>query len=789
MQSFKELIEQNEGWLTDHVVHLAQESGHTQYSSTLREAWRISVCGVSKPLIEFIEQAQSASSPREATVKHLTEFGIAQGHRHRAMGISLSSFVGLLKLYRSAYLDLVAEKETDPEQRLQFHDLIFEVFDAMEIGILKAWENLTETERLAELQARNRELSNEKNKYLTVFESIAEPAILLNPEDQPTHVNAAANRLLLGETKPGAGYYGDLSSPVLKDIVTRILTARGKDADTAQPLKLETTGGTLVFHVAIQQMLDISKKFAGTVIILQDVTEYLQAIDAARAAERAKSVFLTTLSHEIRTPINNILGLTGLLDDGSASPDKARHLQSMRASGEMLSTLIENSLGLSKAESNALQLIEQDFNLAELCEALFRVLDLKEFRQQLRLERFIAPDVPIHLNGDSHKLRHILMNLLSNALKFTEAGTVTLSISASGNTAGGRHELRFDVIDTGKGLDEDEIDQLFEPYYQSHKSREHSQTHGSGLGLAISKRLVEFLGGKIEYRPNPLGGSVFRFCLAFEDSHHPQTSDLNAAGHRVLVVEDDPVNAIVFESYLQDLGHNVRVAETYQDAIDALDQQEFEIVVTDYKLDGKTGLDVARAVEQLEARKGLSIPVIVVTAAIPEDALETMGHSNVRLFLEKPFSRYELANALASVTHRPAPATGESAPASDNDVDRHVKTSDLNRLLTDLGFERCEAVVQSYQASASDLIAGMQRMFGAANLSGLSEQAHQLVSASGFVGAWKIVEMSKDLTRLSKTGNMQAVGEKLAALETESDLTKQALEDYWHQIASAYDSD
>ncbi|MEO1020377.1 MAG: histidine kinase dimerization/phospho-acceptor domain-containing protein, partial [Pseudomonadota bacterium] len=325
MLSFKRLFEEHEEWLIDRIVRYAEDRGHTDYSSTLREAWRISVCGISKPLIEFIEAAQAADSPRETAINHMKDFGMAHGLQHRAMGIRLSSFIGMLKLYRAAYVDLIEEKETRAEDRTYLRDLIVEMFDSMEIGILSEWERSTESEKLTELQQRNRELSNEKNKYLTVFESIAEPAILLNTRNEPTHVNAAANRLLLGKNEPGAGYYGDRESPELQTIIERILASQDNNDET---LELATTSGTLVFQVALQQMLDISKKFAGTVVILQDVTEFLKAIDAARAADRAKSVFLTTLSHEIRTPINNILGLTALLDDDTFPPTKARQLRS-----------------------------------------------------------------------------------------------------------------------------------------------------------------------------------------------------------------------------------------------------------------------------------------------------------------------------------------------------------------------------------------------------------------------------------------------------------------------------
>ncbi len=777
MLSFKRLIEENEEWLIDLIVEYARDRAYTEYSSTLREAWRISVCGISKPLVAFIEAAQGSDRPQHVATEKMQAFGVVRGLQHRAMGISVSDFFGMLKLYRRAYVDLIEEKEPQPDQRHALRALIIEMFDAMEIGILRAWESSTETEKLSELQHRNRELSNEKNKYLTVFESIAEPAILLDTDNCPTHVNAAANRLLPGESQPGAGYYGHRDSPALQAIVARILQSRGAADET---LTLETTSGTLVFHVALQEMLDISKKFAGTVIILQDVTEFLKAIEAARAADRAKSVFLTTLSHEIRTPINNILGLTGLLDDGGCPADKARHLRSMRASGEVLSTLIENALGFSKAESNALQLIEQDFNLTELCDSLFRVLDLEEFRKQLALRKTIAPDVPTQLHGDSHKLRHILMNLLSNAVKFTASGTVRLRVTHQARREDGRHVLCFEVIDTGPGLQSDEVAHLFEPYFQGPRSAEMTQTHGSGLGLAISHHLVQFLGGEIDYRPNPSGGAIFRFRLSFAEARRPQAPEFVSCGGTVLVVEDDPVNAIVFEGYLHDLGYRVRLASTYSAAITALEETAFDIVVTDYKLDGRTGLDVAKAVAQLRD----PVPVIVVTAAIPENAQALTAQSQARQFLEKPFSRHELAHALSSVSRTLAttPVAPEDTEGAVDAVDRHVTPADLDRLLSDLGPERCRAVVESYKSNARDLVAGMQEQLRHGAVSEVSDLAHQLISASGFVGAWKTVALSREITALCKSGEIAALDETLGRLERERTDAQHALDSYWQNI-------
>ncbi|KGF69515.1 hypothetical protein LL06_11215 [Hoeflea sp. BAL378] len=779
MLNLKAMIETHEDWLTDRVVHYAQQKSLTEYSSTLREAWRISICKLSEPLMRLIEATESSLISQETALREADEFGRSQGIKHRSLGIEGRDFVGMLKLYRKAYVDFFTEMRLPDVQRDVLQPLILELFDAIELGVLTAYTASSTTDQMDRLQKSNRELSNEKNKYLTVFESIAEPAILLDTDAKPTHVNASAIRLLLGEMQPGAGYYGDLDNPVLHDLVAEILQS-GSHAQSR--VTLDTPGGKRVFNVAIQQMLDISRKFSGQVIILQDVTAYLQAIEAAQTADRAKSVFLTTISHEIRTPINSILGLTGLLEEEALLAPKLPQLRSIRAAGEMLSALIENVLGLSKAETNAFQLLEQDFNLTVLCEALFRVLELGDGDQRRTLEMRFAPDVPLQLHGDGPKLRHILLNLLSNALKFTERGSVALVVTKEQSGTHDRPALRFEVIDTGPGVRRDEVDRLFEPFVQGTHATSVSALRGSGLGLAISKRLVEFLGGEISYRPNPKGGSIFGFSLQFSLAKQPSLQPQDSALLSILVVEDDPVNAMVIEGYIRELGHSVTVVGSYAEAVDALGRTVFDVVVTDYRLGVKTGLDVAHVVHLTGQRMGVQIPVIVVTAAMPPDASNSLKQPDVRLFLEKPFSRSELASALTSVTHA-IDRQGEARPEK---TTAYISASDLNRLLSDIGFDRCRAVVRSYQSNMPNLVSRMQKHLENGKLFDVSELAHQLISASSFVGAWPLVEQVKAVKTLCKTAEPEAVQDVFAEFLLVSRLTEQELETRWSQMEKVH---
>jgi len=778
MLNLKTLIENHEDWLIDRVLHYAQQKSYTQNSSTLREAWRNSIRGLSEPLIQFFDAARQSNSSHKAAIEGATRFGVAQGLQHRTQGVDLVDFVGALKLHRNAYLDLIREKEPDGNESVRLQELTMELFDCIEMGLLEAWGTTCVTDQMAELQTRNRELSNEKNKYITVFESIAEPAILLDLQNTPTHVNAAAYRLLLGEEKPGAGYYGNLNNPFLHEIVRKLLSSSQSSSD---PVTLNTPNGKRIFDVSVQQVLDISEKFSGSVIIIQDITDYLSAINVAQAADQAKSVFLNTISHEIRTPLNSILGLTRLMEDEELPASKARQLRSIQASGEMLSAVIENVLGLSKAKANALQLVEQDFHLGDMCDALYQVLELEDGTQRPKLMREVDADVPMHLHGDGHKLRHVLLNLLSNALKYAGEGLVTLVVTSECTLDDGQQQLRFEVIDTGPGVPEKAIDTLFEPFSQGAQNNP-SASGGSGLGLAICKHLVEFLGGEIAYRPNPAGGSIFGFSIAFNVAREPKPQRREASDCRVLVVEDDLVNATVIEAYLEELGNHVTLVRSSPEAETALAYPDFDIVVTDYRLGQNTGLDVVKALRVAERKSGRSIPIVVMTAAIPTDSHELIQQLGIDLFLQKPFSRYELANALSGVMRG---TVSDGAPTH-NKSPQPISRQDLNQLLSDLGFTRCKKVVQSFQSTLPSLLAGMRARQEEGDASGISELAHQLIGASGFIGARRLVDLAKTLKAQCKSQEATNVSRTLEDLYSEGDLVLQGLDVEWRDISSEY---
>jgi len=788
MHRLRRLIIEHEDWLIDRVVHYARDNDYTRYTSTLREAWRASIIGLSQPLVAALEEMPADDRSPGAPIRAAVAFGVEEAQKHRARGIDMGLFLGLMKFYRRTYFDLVEEKVPGLEDQRRLTAVLLEMFDSIELGLVREWIGTRETTELDHLRQKNRDLSNEKNKYLTVFESIAEPTILIDSDDEPLHINAAGGRILLGENTPGASYYGYSDTDRLRLLVAEILAHAGRGEVQNDQISLQTAIGPRTFSIAIQEMLDISRKFAGRVIILKDVTDYLAAIAAAEDANRAKSAFLATVSHEIKTPINSIIGLTELLDDGTFAPEHRRHVEAIRTSGKLLSELVENILGLSRSEANALQWNEQDFDLCDLIEGIVEMIRTDADARGLTAAVEVSPDLPCRVNGDAQKVRHVLMNLLSNALKFTARGGVTVRATLRPGSDPARPMVCFSVEDTGIGLPAGANDWLFDPFTQYAHPELEPCPRGTGLGLAICKRLVTFLGGSISAESRPEGGSVFAFDLPFTATTARPPAAATDAALEILVVEDDPVNALVAEGYVTDLGHSAVVVHDYAAALEALRTERFDLVLTDNRLDGATGLDLARYLRRAKDGRLNALPVVVVTAAVP-DAAEDLPRM-VQHVIEKPFDRQDLARAI-----RCALQSGDTVPSTDRSQGEAeadavgaplLETRVLNQLLTDLGIDRCQRIVESYLSSAPPLFKALARSIAANDLAATSEAAHQLISAASFVGLTSVASRARDLHQSCATRNAREVRSIHAALQEIHPHAIEALNRHWAKTLESY---
>jgi len=406
---------------------------------------------------------------------------------------------------------------------------------------------------------------------------------------------------------------------------------------------------------------DRSCTLKGVFAAARDVTErkrveaeLLLAKAAAESASRTKSDFLASMSHEIRTPMNSIMGIADLLAKTSLSPEQEKYVQIFRRAGDNLLNLINDILDLSKVEASQLELERTSFALNEHLQKVTEMVSTRAQEKGLSLVFEIAPDVSTDLIGDPTRLQQVLLNLLGNAIKFTQSGEVTLRVAAHGDSRVPT-ALRFTVSDTGIGIPEEKLDQIFERFTQADSSTTR-RFGGSGLGLTISRRLVELMGGRIWVESVVGEGSTFAFAVPFEVWVAVNRSVSMPIGTnpetllpflRILLAEDSPDNCMITQAYLEKTPYQVEIAETGAIACEMFAARHYDLVLMDRQMpvmDGLTATRTIRAWEKENHRK--PTPIIALTASALKGDREKCLAAGCTAFLTKPIRQDVLLKAI-----------------------------------------------------------------------------------------------------------------------------------------------
>jgi signal transduction histidine kinase/CheY-like chemotaxis protein/HPt (histidine-containing phosphotransfer) domain-containing protein len=789
-QELCDLIAGSQGWLTSRIIHYAKTRGYTPYTSTLEQAWVASICGISEPLIEAVKEGRTlyeAAATADFARDPIANYGIEVAQRHRTRGITLGLFLGLMKSYRLTYLDLVDESGLAAADKAPARSIINNFFDRMEVGFCEEWAGKSSTEQIDQLSAQNRLITNEKNKYITIFESLKDPVILVSEAGEVENMNFAAARLFTGETAPGAIYYGGAHQHTLSDLLGIDIPANG---DVSGERQLETRLGRRCFDIKMQRMLDVSERHLGTVLILVDVTEYRQAKEQAEAANKAKSTFLATMSHEIRTPIHGMLGVTELLQKGKLGEEERVYVEAIARSSQLLSSVVADILDYSKIEAGVLDLERTEFSVGSVVEDVFGLMQpLVNRKPDLRILAEI-PALP-QVIGDPGKLRQVLLNLAGNAVKFTERGVIRIAVREVA-IAPDDCRLRFDVADTGIGIDPRRIPAIFEPFTQSDNSIAR-RFGGSGLGLAICRRLIDRMGGVIEVDSIPGQGSLFSFTVPFERSRVTSPSKETAAGHPadapparaldVLVVEDDEVNALVAKGLLQRLGHRPRSVGTGGDAVAEVCARDYDLVLVDLRLPDMDGIEVTRRIRSLADPKAAGKPIVALSAHALRGDIQECLDAGMNDFLSKPFRSERLEAMLHRVLGVSSPhplASPVAAEAAEQPalVDDHV----LLDHAAALGAREVERIVMAFQESVEGLSDRLERAAGKGSPREVADIAHRLKSASRHVGLNQLSARAAEVERAARGGS--GYDHLIAGLAVELQKSSAALDMAWQSIAA-----
>jgi len=381
-------------------------------------------------------------------------------------------------------------------------------------------------------------------------------------------------------------------------------------------------------------------------------TEAQALAEAAETANRAKTEFLATMSHEIRTPLNGVLGMAQIMGAGELAPDQRQRLETITASGRSLLGVINAILDISKIEAGRMEILPAPFDLSAQLDTLRQLYGGLARDKDLAFSLEVAPEAAGWRVGDAERLRQVLSNLISNAVKFTEAGAVRVIVEGDADT------LTAHVIDTGVGIPEDQRDRLFTKFAQLDSSSTR-QAGGSGLGLAICKTLIELMGGSIAFSAPTEGGACFTIVLPMAKSAPvvapPSTLEmaspaLDNRAPRILVVDDNQTNRAVLLTLLGHLGVEGHFAVDGRDAVAMWEKDRWDAILMDVHMPVMDGVEASKAIREGERRTGrLRTPIVAVTASVLTHERTLYAEAGMDALVPKPVEIPRLVEALARV--------------------------------------------------------------------------------------------------------------------------------------------